>query len=310
VDAGMEDLEKFAVLLQKVLRDGEKVSITIKGFCSPLASTDYNINLAKRRISSLRNYFAEYQNGVFVPYFNNTKANEGSIAFFDEEIGELKARANVSDDYYDTKNSVYSPAAAIERKIQIIAISTASSKTLVDSNVPSEVKQTEPIQTSQEKEKVEITKQQEVKKDIKPIATEAIRVPQEKEKVQPQQQELKKEMKSITATTETPKEKTDSANFYCKVCKTYHAKAHEEKTASTDEAKSYDLQVSGHSQLANAETTQDALKLVFTNPIIIVSEGGLYKVRITGFKTKEEAKTLIPKLEWLGITDAFVVPGK
>ena len=129
VDAGMQDLEKFAQLLLKVLNDKEKVSITMKGYCSPLASTDYNINLAKRRISSLRNYFTEYQNGVFVKFINNPNREEGSITFLDEDVGELKARPNVSDDYYDTKNSVYSPAAALERKIQIIAISTFSSNT-------------------------------------------------------------------------------------------------------------------------------------------------------------------------------------
>jgi len=127
VDAGMQDLEKFAQLLLKVLNDSEKVTITMKGFCSPLASTDYNINLAKRRISSLRNYFMGYQNGVFVKYVDNPNKAEGSITFFNEDIGELKARPNVSDDYYDTKNSIYNPMAALERKIQIIAISTFSS---------------------------------------------------------------------------------------------------------------------------------------------------------------------------------------
>jgi hypothetical protein len=127
VDAGMQDLDKFATLLLKVLKDSEKVTITMKGYCSPLASTDYNVNLAKRRISSLRNYFTEYQNGVFVPYINNKNEKEGSITFLDEDIGELKARPNVSDDYYDTKNSIYNPSAALERKIQIVAISTFSS---------------------------------------------------------------------------------------------------------------------------------------------------------------------------------------
>ena len=122
----MQDLDKFAQLLLKVLKDSEKVTITMKGYCSPLASTDYNVNLAKRRISSLRNYFMEYQGGVFVKYVNNPNPLEGTIIFQDEDIGELKARPNVSDDYYDTKNSVYSPAAALERKIQIVAISTFS----------------------------------------------------------------------------------------------------------------------------------------------------------------------------------------
>ena len=126
VSGGMQDLDKFTQLLLKVMKEKEKVIITIKGFCSPLASTEYNINLAKRRIVSLRNYFKEYDNGIFLTYINNTNTNEGSITFIDEEIGELKVRANVSDDYYDTKNSVYSPAAALERKIQIIAIATFS----------------------------------------------------------------------------------------------------------------------------------------------------------------------------------------
>ena len=127
VEAGMQDLEKFAQLLVKVLNNKEAVTITMKGFCSPLASTDYNVNLAKRRISSLRNYFTEYQNGILVKYIDTKNPDEGSITFLDEDIGELKARPNVSDDYYDTKNSIYNPVAALERKIQIIAISTFSS---------------------------------------------------------------------------------------------------------------------------------------------------------------------------------------
>ncbi len=126
VDQGMRDLDKFAELLVKVLKDSEKVTITMKGYCSPLASTDYNVNLAKRRISSLRNYFAQYQNGIFLKYIDNQNPNEGSITYHDEDIGELKARPNVSDDYYDVKNSIYNPAAALERKIQIVAISTFS----------------------------------------------------------------------------------------------------------------------------------------------------------------------------------------
>lgn len=122
VDAGMQDLEKFALLLEQVLRRGEKVKITMKGYCSPLASTDYNVNLAKRRISSLRNYFMEYKNGIFVKYVDNTNEAEGKIEFFNEDIGELPV-SKVSDDVKDVRNSVYSPYAAAERKIQIIAVS-------------------------------------------------------------------------------------------------------------------------------------------------------------------------------------------
>ena len=121
VDAGMEDLRKFSDLLVKVLLKGETVKITMKGYCSPLASTDYNVNLAKRRISSLRNYFTETKSGFFVKYFNNQTPGEGKIIFEDVEIGELVA-SKVSDDLKDKRNSVYNPNAASERKIQIIAV--------------------------------------------------------------------------------------------------------------------------------------------------------------------------------------------
>ncbi|MBS1653147.1 MAG: hypothetical protein JSU07_14165 [Bacteroidetes bacterium] len=123
VDAGMEDLKRFAILLESVLLKGETVKITMKGYCSPLASTDYNINLAKRRISSLRNYFSEYKSGYFKKYIDNASTElKGKIIFENVDIGELPL-SKVSDDYYDTRNSIYNPSAARERKIQIIAVS-------------------------------------------------------------------------------------------------------------------------------------------------------------------------------------------
>jgi hypothetical protein len=122
VDVGMEDLKRFTVLLEKILLKGETVKITMKGYCSPLASTDYNINLAKRRISSLRNYFTETKNGWFNKYIDNSSPGEGNLIFEDVEIGELVASL-ASDDLKDKRNSVYSTSAALERKIQIIAVS-------------------------------------------------------------------------------------------------------------------------------------------------------------------------------------------
>jgi hypothetical protein len=97
------------------------VKITFKGYCSPLASSDYNINLAKRRISSLKNYFTEYKNGWFLKYINNSNENGGKIIFEEVDIGELEV-SKASDDFKDKRNSVYSPRAACERKIQILAI--------------------------------------------------------------------------------------------------------------------------------------------------------------------------------------------
>jgi len=105
--------------------EGKECLVTLKGYCSPLASTDYNINLAKRRVSCLRNYFNEYDNGIFQKYMQTDK---GLLKFTEEAIGKLLADPTVSDNPNDQRNSVYSRKAAKERKIQIIAISTSAKK--------------------------------------------------------------------------------------------------------------------------------------------------------------------------------------
>ena len=120
VRASYQELEQFAALMLFVLKEGEKVNLTLKGYCSPLASTSYNVNLAKRRLSSLVNYFNAYQNGVLKPYLED----ENKVKIIIEEVGELKASPLVSDNPNDATNAVYSRAAALERKIQIIAVST------------------------------------------------------------------------------------------------------------------------------------------------------------------------------------------
>jgi len=122
LDAGFDNLEKFSDLLVQVLKNGERVRITLKGYCSPLASTNYNQKLAKRRINSLRNYFEQTREGYFKAF---TKAEPGQVPqleFVEEDIGELPG-SKASDDFKDKRNSVYSPFAASERKIQIIAVS-------------------------------------------------------------------------------------------------------------------------------------------------------------------------------------------
>jgi hypothetical protein len=116
VQSGLKDLEQFAKLLLSVLNEGEKVGITIKGYCSPLASSAYNINLAKRRISSVINYLNTFNGGALKEMIEN------QVDLKIEEIGELKASSIVSDNPNDATNSVYSRAAALERKISILAV--------------------------------------------------------------------------------------------------------------------------------------------------------------------------------------------
>ncbi|TNF46866.1 MAG: DUF1573 domain-containing protein [Bacteroidetes bacterium] len=122
VDQGVKDLELFRDLLLEELQKGLKIKIMVKGFASPLAKTDYNVNLTKRRISSLINYLMAYDNGVFRPYITNTASNGGHVVFQGVPFGEYTANKFTSDNFHDQKNSVYSRAAAIERKIEIQSV--------------------------------------------------------------------------------------------------------------------------------------------------------------------------------------------
>lgn len=123
VDKGVSDLKLFRDLLLEELQNGAKLNITIQGFASPLAKTDYNVNLTKRRIASLLNYLRTYENGVFVPYMDGTAENGGQVIFSHVPFGEYTANQLTSDNPNDVQNSVYSRAAAIERKIEIQSVS-------------------------------------------------------------------------------------------------------------------------------------------------------------------------------------------
>ncbi len=123
VDQGVKDLALFRDLLLEELQKGARIKIAVRGFASPLAKTDYNVNLTKRRISSLINHLREYQGGVFVPYINGTAPNNGRVIFEHIPFGEYNANQLISDNPNDVKNSVYSRAAAAERKIEIQSVS-------------------------------------------------------------------------------------------------------------------------------------------------------------------------------------------
>ncbi|RFC53672.1 tetratricopeptide repeat protein [Brumimicrobium aurantiacum] len=122
VEQGLKDLNHFVDLLIVELEKGRKIELIVKGFASPLAKTDYNENLTKRRIASLVNYLYAYENGVFRKYIDGTSEDGGRLIITQIPFGENKADQIVSDNPNDQKNSVYSRAAAIERKIEIQSV--------------------------------------------------------------------------------------------------------------------------------------------------------------------------------------------
>jgi hypothetical protein len=122
VEKGVEDLTLFTKLLLTELEKGNKIELTIKGFASPLAKTEYNVNLTERRIASLENYLTEFENGRFVPYLSRKAENGGELTIKRIPFGEYTASNLVSDNVNDQRNSVYSRAAALERKIEIQSV--------------------------------------------------------------------------------------------------------------------------------------------------------------------------------------------
>jgi hypothetical protein len=112
-------LNLFRDLLLEELQKGRKINLTIKGFASPLAKSDYNVNLTKRRIASLVNYLSAYNDGLFVPYLQGNSSDGGKLTFTEVPFGEYTSNKLVSDNLNDQKNSVYSRAAGLERKIEI-----------------------------------------------------------------------------------------------------------------------------------------------------------------------------------------------
>jgi len=123
VEQGVLDLNEFKRLLLIELKKGYKIQVTVKGFASPLAKTDYNVKLTKRRINSLVNDLNAFGSGEFRPYLNHTAKDGGSLSFVQIPFGEYTANKLISDNVNDQKNSVYSRKAALERKIEIQSVS-------------------------------------------------------------------------------------------------------------------------------------------------------------------------------------------
>ncbi len=121
VGGGISDLEFFTPLLHKALESGSQIELSIKGFASSVSAAEYNLKLTLRRIESLINYFKEYNSGALLPYINNTNSSGGSLKIKKIPFGEFAF--NDPSIEKDKILAVYSPQAASQRKIELIAVS-------------------------------------------------------------------------------------------------------------------------------------------------------------------------------------------
>jgi hypothetical protein len=130
VEKGVKDLDLFKTLLLEELHKGLRIRVSVRGFASPLAKTEYNVALTQRRIQSLINHLNVCNNGAFRPYLEGTAINGGKLEVVGIPFGEYTANQITSDNPNDIKNSVFSRAAAIERKIEIQSVSYIDSDSL------------------------------------------------------------------------------------------------------------------------------------------------------------------------------------
>lgn len=138
VDKGRNDLAQFTRLLLAELEEGREIQLTIKGFASPRAKSDYNVNLTKRRISSLVNYLRQYDEGKFIPFMDDTASSGGRLTFEEVPFGEYLADQQVSDELGNEKLSIYSRAASLERKIEIQSVERAAPDSLFSTFKPND----------------------------------------------------------------------------------------------------------------------------------------------------------------------------
>lgn len=128
-----ERLFLFAQLMEVLLKDGQDIVVVFKGYASPVGNTEYNEFVAKKRISCIQNFFFEFHDGVLNQYLKNEpESGKGSLKYGHEPIGEIK----IEDTFYTSQGeqvsaisdrkqkwmSVYSPSAAYQRKIEIVAV--------------------------------------------------------------------------------------------------------------------------------------------------------------------------------------------
>lgn len=119
VEHGFAQLNDFTALLKQALDEGQQITLVIRGYASPLAKSDYNKNLSLRRIASLVHHFERTLDGALLPYLNGTATNGGRLSIVEKPYGKSTADATVSDRLDDLQHSVYSVAAAQERRIEI-----------------------------------------------------------------------------------------------------------------------------------------------------------------------------------------------
>ena len=112
--AGWERLFAFSEALYTMMGRGDHIVLTLRGFASPLAKSDYNLHLTSRRVASVHNHFNNFDGGIYRKFVKN-----GQLVIKLAPMGETSIG---SDDFKDKRRSVYSVEASRQRRLEIIGV--------------------------------------------------------------------------------------------------------------------------------------------------------------------------------------------
>lgn len=123
VEQGYYNLREFLTISLDFLNAGIGIEITVRGFASPRASSAYNEVLTLRRIDCLKNEFEQFDLKEDIDTDDLQKhLDSGLLRIIEVPVGEAQANQIVSDALDDVRNSIYSPLASRERRVEIIGV--------------------------------------------------------------------------------------------------------------------------------------------------------------------------------------------
>lgn len=120
---GYEKLNESLQYVLDKLHEGNSVTMQIRGYCSSLFETDYNYNLAERRIVSLENYIRQWDGGSLAPYMTE-KAPDGKprLETTHLAIGKLESNSPNPESLQEKRQSVFLQQSMLERRIEVKVI--------------------------------------------------------------------------------------------------------------------------------------------------------------------------------------------
>ena len=129
ISYGLDQLEEITPLLLKELQKGNQIELSVRGYASSLSTSEYNLKLATRRIQSLINYLKMAESGAFLPYLQSKSLVINKLPLGDYAVSQVQDESN-------KLAAIYSVDAAIERKIEIIALKSSNNSQLNETEQP------------------------------------------------------------------------------------------------------------------------------------------------------------------------------